>query len=59
MRWLAGLERAVDNRRRMAAEQLCQHLGVMADSIAPVTTSQQMEAAIDDALAAVRPHRGW
>lgn len=53
------VERAVDNRRRQAAEQLRQHLGVMAESMAPDTSSAQMEAAFDDALAAVRPHRGW
>ena len=53
------VERAVENRRRMASEQLSHHLGVMADSVAPDTTTEQMEAAFDDALAAVRPHRGW
>jgi len=53
------VERAAENRRRMAAEQLRQHLGVMADSIAPDTTSQQMEAAFDDAFSAVRPRRVW
>ena len=53
------VERAVENRRRMAAEQLRQHLGVMADSLAPDTTSQQMEAAFDDAFSAVRPRRVW
>lgn len=53
------LERAVENRRRMAGEQLSRHLNAMADSVRPDTTSEQMEAAFDEALAAVRPHRGW
>jgi hypothetical protein len=53
------VERAVENRRRIAVEQLGHHLGVMADRVALDTTTEQMEAAFDDALAAVRPQRGW
>lgn len=53
------LERVVENRRRMAGEQLSRHLNAMSDSVRPDTTSEQMEAAFDEALAAVRPHRGW
>jgi hypothetical protein len=53
------VERAVENRRRAAAEQLSHHLGVMAGYVAPDTTTEQMEAAFDDALAAARPQRGW
>lgn len=53
------VERAVENRRRMAGEQLSRHLDVMAGCVAPETTPEQMEAALDDALATVRPHRGW
>lgn len=53
------VELAVENRRRMAAEQLRQHLDGMAECIAPETTTEQMEAALQDALAAVRPQRFW
>lgn len=53
------VERAVENRRRTAGELLSRHLDVMADSLQPHTTSEQMEAAFDEALAAVRPQRGW
>ena len=58
--YLAKLvELAVANRRRVATEQLRRHLDVMADSLNPDTTPEQMEAALDDALAAVRPLRAW
>ena len=56
--YLAKLvELAVANRRRAAGEQLRRHLDVMADSLNPDTTAEQMEAALDKALAAVRPIR--
>ena len=58
--YLAQLvERAVEGRRRSAAEQLVKHLGVMATEVAPDTTPEQMEAALEEALAAVRPKRSW
>lgn len=50
---------AVENRRRAAAAQLAGHLDTMAATIAPETTTAEMEAALEDALAAVRPHRTW
>lgn len=53
------VERAVENCRRMAGEQLSHHLDAMADQVVPEATTEQMEAAFDDALAAIRPHRGW
>jgi hypothetical protein len=53
------VELAVENRRRIAAEQLGLHLEEMAECIAPETTSEQMEAALQDALAAIRPQRAW
>ena len=53
------VECAVENRRRMAAEQLRQHLDEMAECVAPDTAPEQMEAAFEDALSAVRPHRSW
>ena len=56
--YLAQLvERAVEGRRRNAAEQLIKHLDVMASEVAPDTTPEQMEAALEEALAAVRPKR--
>jgi hypothetical protein len=53
------VELAVENRRRIAAEQLGPHLEEMAECIAPETTSEQMEAALQDALAAIRSQRAW
>jgi hypothetical protein len=53
------IERAVEGRRLRAAEQLRQHLDEMAESIAPQTTPEQMEAALEEGLAAVRPQRTW
>lgn len=53
------VERAVENRRRLAAEQLSRHLDVMAGHVMPETSPEQMESALNDALAAVRPHRNW
>jgi hypothetical protein len=53
------VERAVDSRRRAAAEQLGRQLDAMAEQVAPATTPDQMEAALAEALAAVRPRRGW
>ena len=58
--YLAQLvERAVEGRRRNAAEQLIKHLDVLAAEVAPDTTPEQMEAALEEALAAVRPKRSW
>jgi hypothetical protein len=59
-RYLANLvERAVESRRRAAADQLGEHLDSMAAQIVPATTAEQMEAALEEALIAVRPHRVW
>lgn len=51
------VELAVENRRRIAVEQLRQHLGVMAESIPAETTPDEMERAFEDAFAAIRPMR--
>lgn len=48
---------AAEERRRVAREHLRDHLDVMAASIRPDTTSEEMDAAFDAALAAVRPRR--
>ena len=53
------VERAVEGRRGSAAEKLVKHLDVMAAVMAPDTTPEQMEAALEEALAAVRPKRSW
>jgi hypothetical protein len=53
------VERAVENRRLAAAERLNRHLDDMASCIAPETTIEEMEAAIEEALLAVRPKRVW
>lgn len=45
--------------RRHAAERLMRHLDLMADKVTPETTAAEMEAAIDEALAEVRPRREW
>lgn len=50
---------AIENRRRVAAAELVGHLDVMAESVARDTSTAEMEAALEDALAAVRPHRNW
>lgn len=53
------VQRAVENRCRLAVEQLIRHLDVMADQVMPDTSPEQIEVALNDALAAVRPHRIW
>jgi hypothetical protein len=45
--------------QRRSAEMLSTHLDTMASSISPVTTSDEMEAALEEALAHVRPQRSW
>ena len=58
--YLAQLvERAVEGRRRTAAAQLVKHLEVMAAEVAQIRLPEQMEAALEEALAAVRPKRSW
>lgn len=50
---------ALERRQRHAAAQLEAHLDAMAVQVQPETTAEQMEIAIEAALAAVRPRRGW
>ena len=45
-----------DDRRR-AAGRLMRHLDAMAEKVTPGTTPAEMEAALDEALAEVRPRR--
>jgi hypothetical protein len=53
------VERALDIQRQRAAEQLAQHLDTMAAGIDPATTPAEMETALDEALAGIRPRRNW
>jgi hypothetical protein len=53
------VEQAVKLQRRRAAEALEKHLDVMSSQVAPGTTPDEMEAALEEALAAVRPQRSW
>jgi len=53
------VENAVEKRRVAAAERLSRHLDVMAERVVPGTTTEEMEAALEEALAAARPKRTW
>jgi hypothetical protein len=59
-RYLAPIvARALEHQRRRDAESLGKHLDQMASEVAPETTTEEMEAALQEALAHVRPHRNW
>jgi len=51
--------RAIESRHRQDVENLERHLDDMASQVAPETTPEQMEAALEEALAHVRPQRLW
>jgi hypothetical protein len=52
--------RALERQHRRDAENLGKHLDYMASQVAPGTTTEEMEAAaLQEALAHVRPHRTW
>lgn len=53
------VSRALERQQRSAAADLAGHLDVMAARILPGTTAEEMEAALEEALAAVRPRRSW
>jgi len=53
------VERAIQNRRRQGVKDLERHLDVMASRVAPDTTPEEMEAALEEALTAVRPRRSY
>lgn len=46
-------------RRHRAAENLMRHLDYMGAQVRPDTTTEQMDAALEEALAHVRPERRW
>jgi uncharacterized membrane protein YccC len=55
-RYLAHIvERALERQHRRPAENLEQHLDYMASQVPPKTTPEEMEAALEEALAHVRP----
>jgi hypothetical protein len=59
-RYLAHIvARALERQHRRDAENLGKHLDTMASHVAPETTSEEMEAALQEALTHVRPHRSW
>ena len=59
-RYLAHIvARALERQHRVDAENLGKHLDEMAPQIAPETTGEEMEAALQEALTQARPHRRW
>ena len=59
-RYLAEIvERALDSQRRSAAENLAKHLDHMASQVTSGTATDEMEAALEEALTHVRPKRSW
>jgi hypothetical protein len=59
-RYLAHIvARALEHQHRRDAENLGRHLDYMASQVAPETTTEEMEAALQEALTHVRPHRSW
>ncbi len=59
-RYLAEIvARALELQHRRAAESLAKHLDTMASQLTPDTAPEQLEAALEEALAHVRPHRNW
>jgi hypothetical protein len=59
-RYLAQIvTRALERQHRRDAENLEKHLDYMASHVAPETTTEEMEAALQEALTHVRPHRNW
>ena len=55
----AIVARALERQHQQDAENLGKHLDYMASRVAPDTTSEEMESALQEALAYVRPHRSW
>ena len=59
-RFLAQVvERALERQHRWHAENLAKHLDYMASQVSPETTTEEMEAALQEALTQVRPRRSW
>lgn len=59
-RYLAHIvARALERQHRQDAENLRKHLDYMASRVAPETATEEMESALQEALAHVRPRRSW
>ena len=59
-RYLAQIiEHALRRQHQLAAESLGRHVDQMASQVLPETTPEEMEAALEAALADVRPRRNW
>jgi hypothetical protein len=59
-RYLAQIvERALASKQSRDRDRLERHLDYMASQVTAETTPDEMEAAISDALASVRPQRSW
>lgn len=53
------VSRALELQQGKAADDLAKHLDAMGAQVEPGTTALEMEAALEEALAAVRPRRSW
>ena len=59
-RYLADIvARALERQHRRDSDDLGKHLDYMASQVALETTTEEMEAALLEALAHVRPNRSW
>lgn len=59
-RYLARIiEHALERQHRQAADNLEKHLDYMASQVRPEVTPENMEAALEEALAHARPNRAW
>jgi hypothetical protein len=59
-RYLAEIvARALERQHRRDAENLEKHLDYMASQVVAETSAEEMEAALQEALTQVRPHRSW
>ena len=59
-RFLAHIvEGALQRRHRLAVDRLERHLDDLASQTSPEETSEDLEAALDEALLNIRPRRIW
>jgi len=50
---------ALERQRNRAAYDLARHIETMGSQVRPETTTEEMEATLEEALAAIRPGRIW
>jgi hypothetical protein len=53
------VSQALENHHRSKVQKLEEHLDYMATQVVPGTTADEMEAALEEALAHARQHRNW